>query len=143
VPATTKSAAAQATAGPAALGASMHGANPAPQRLELAADAVDVATAERAAKVIVRRKGSTHGAAGFTWWTESGTAKPGVDFVPVMPHLERIADGENSAALSITLLNMPRSQAKSFYVVIDRAESGPVVSGRTLTMVSLQPPAAP
>ena len=105
----------------------------------MAADAVDVFPADRTAHVTVRRRGNPHGAASFTWWTESGTAKPGLDFVPVMPHLERIADGQTSASLSIPVTDAPRSREKSFYVVIDQTESGTTVGGRTLTMVTLQP----
>ena len=34
----------------------------------------------------------------FTWWTESGTAKPGQDFAAVTPRLGRIGDGERASA---------------------------------------------
>lgn len=109
----------------------------------MAADAVDVFAADRAAHVTVRRRGNLHGAANFTWWTESGTAKPGLDFVPVMPHLDRIADGQASASLSIPVTDAPRSREKSFYVVIDQAEGGAALGARALTMVTIQPPESP
>jgi hypothetical protein len=66
-----------------------------------------------------------------------------VDFVPVMPHAERIADGQSSTSLAIPVSDAPRSRPKSFYVVIDRAESGPALGTRTLTMVTIQPPDTP
>jgi hypothetical protein len=90
--------------------------------------------------VVVRRKGSVHGDASFTWWTESGTAKPGQDFAPVAPRLEHVDEGSSSAVLSIPVSGAPHSQPKSFYVVIDRSDSGAPVGARTLTMVTLQPP---
>jgi serine/threonine protein kinase len=110
-----------------------------PVRVELAADTVEVATGETAAHVVVRRKGSLRGEASFTWWTESGTAKPGQDFAPVAPHLEQVDEGSSSAVLSIPVSGAPHSQPKSFYVVIDRSDSGAPVGARTLTMVTLLP----
>jgi serine/threonine protein kinase len=113
--------------------------NAGPVRIEMAADTVDVPAGETAAHIVVRRKGSLHDEASFTWWTESGTAKPGRDFAPMTPHVEHIADGSNSLSLSITVSATPRTQPKSFYVVIDRTESGPALGTRTLTLVTLQP----
>jgi serine/threonine protein kinase len=108
-------------------------------RVELAADTVDVLATERSAQVVVHRTGSLRGAASFTWWTESGTAKPGVDFIPVMPRTGIIEDGSNGVTLAIDISAISRRQSKSFYVVIDQAESGAALGPRTLTMVTIQP----
>jgi hypothetical protein len=108
-------------------------------RIELAADTVDVPASETTALVIVHRKGSLRGEANFTWWTESGTAKPARDFTPVMPHVESIANGSGSLSLSIPVSGTARSQPRSFYVVIDQSESGAALGARTLTMVTLLP----
>ncbi len=108
-------------------------------RVELAADTVDVPATERSARVMVHRTGSLRGPASFTWWTESGTAKPGVDFIPVMPRTGTIEDGNNGVSLDIDISAIPRRQSKSFYVVIDQAESGAALGPRTLTMVTIQP----
>jgi serine/threonine protein kinase len=125
---------------PPAAAASPRPANAGPIRVELAADTVDVPSSETAAHVVVSRKGNLHGDASFTWWTESGTAKPGQDFAAVTPRMEHIADGIGSVSLSIPISGTHRTQPKSFYVVIDRSDSGPALGGRTLTMVTLQPP---
>ena len=109
-------------------------------KIELAADTVDVAPGEPWAQVTVHRKGSLRGETHFTWWTESGTAKPGTDFSPVVPQLAYIGDGKSSISLSVSLSGAKRTQPKSFYVVIDRSEGGANLAGRTLTMVTLQPP---
>ena len=106
----------------------------------MVADTVDVDAAEQAARITVRRRGTLHGDASFRWWTESGTAKPGRDFAPVIPRVEHIADGSGSVSLIIPILSTPRGKSKSFYVVIDRTESGGAALGaRTLTMVTMQP----
>jgi serine/threonine protein kinase len=117
-----------------------HGSNAGPARIELASDTVDVQTPDTTAGIVVHRKGNLHGYADFTWWTESGTAKPGQDFAPVTPRLGRIGDGEASVNLTISVSGTPRTKPKSFYVVIDRTDSGPALGARTLTMVTLQPP---
>ena len=116
------------------------GSNAGPARIELASDTVDVQTPDTTADIVVHRKGNLHGYADFTWWTESGTAKPGQDFAPVTPRLGRIGDGEASVNLTISVSGTPRTKPKSFYVVIDRTDSGPALGARTLTMVTLQPP---
>ena len=41
---------------------------------------------------------------------------------PIVPRVEHFEDGRNSMHLSIPLSGNPRTQAKSFYVVIDRSE---------------------
>jgi serine/threonine protein kinase len=114
--------------------------NTGPIRVELADDTVDVEADEQVARVTVRRRGNLHGDASFRWWTESGTAKPGRDFTPVIPSAEHIADGSGSVSLSIPVSSTSRGKSKSFYVVIDRTESGGAALGaRTLTMVTIQP----
>jgi len=115
--------------------------NAGPIRIEMAADTVDVEPSDQAARITVRRRGNLRGDASFTWWTESGTAQPGRDFAPVIPSVEHIPDGRGSVTLNVPVLSTPRGKSKSFYVVIDRTESGGAALGaRNLTMVTIQPP---
>ncbi len=114
-------------------------ANAGPVRVEMANDTVDVQPPETTASVTVHRKGSLHGDATFTWWTESGTAKPGKDFAAAIPRVEKIEDGSRSVTLNIPVSKGPRTQPKSFYVVIDRTDAGPALGERNLTMVTLLP----
>jgi serine/threonine protein kinase len=108
-------------------------------KVELAADAVDVPAGQASAQIAVHRKGNLRGETSFTWWTESGTAKPGADFSAVVPQLAYVGDGKSTVSLSIPLSIAPHAQAKSFYVVIDQTEGGATLGARTLTMVTLQP----
>jgi serine/threonine protein kinase len=110
-----------------------------PSKVELATDTVDVAAGESSAQIPVHRKGSLHGQTSFTWWTESGTAKPGADFSAVVPQIALIGDGKSNISLSIPLSKAPHAQSKSFYVVIDQSDGGASVGARTLTMVTLLP----
>jgi serine/threonine protein kinase len=131
-PAATKPAAAP-SASPSA------GVSSGPSKVELTSDTVDVPASESLALLSVHRKGSLRGETSFTWWTESGTAKPKIDFLPMVPQLGHIGDGKSSVSLSIPLSKAPRTQSKSFYVVIDQAEGGAALGARTLTMVTLLP----
>jgi len=114
---------------------------PWPSRIELATDTIDVPPGEPSAQIAVSRKGSLRGDVSFSWWTESGTAKPGLDFAAVSPRIEHIADRSKGVILTVPLTSSVRSRPKSFYVVIDQPGGDDAVLGaRTLTMVTLQPP---
>jgi serine/threonine protein kinase len=121
--------------------AAVRAGNAGPVRVEMAADTVDVSSDERTAHISVRRRGNIHGVASFKWWTESGTAKPGVDFTPVLPRVATIPDGSGSIGLDIPVFATRRSPSKSFYVAIDQSDdSGATLGSRALTMVTLLPP---
>jgi serine/threonine protein kinase len=107
-------------------------------RIELAADTVDVPPDAPAARVVVRRSGSLHGEASFSWWTESGTAKPGRDFGAVATHEEHIEAGKSTLNLFIPVVgDSTRRQPTSFYVVIGDPSPGASLGARTLTMVTI------
>ena len=136
-PAASKSAAAPSASPPSASPPAR--ASTGPSKIEMVTDTIDVPAAESLALVSVRRKGNLQGEANFTWWTESGTAKPGLDFSPVLPQLAAIGDGKSDITLNILLSKAPRTRSKSFYVVIDRTDGGAALGTRTLTMVTLLP----
>jgi hypothetical protein len=120
--------------------ASPRAVNSSPVRIEMAAAIIDVPYGEARAHVSVRRRGSLRGPALFKWWTEAGTGKPGIDFVPVMPNTARIEDGSSDADLAVSVVYATaRTDPKSFYVVIDQAESGPTIGARAQTLVTLLP----
>ena len=107
-------------------------------RLELAADNVDVTPEAAVAHVSVRRTRTLRGGVSFSWWTESGTAKPGRDFTPVKSQVQQVGDGESTVDLSIPVVANPaRRESRSFYVVIDEASDNAFLGKRTLTMVTL------
>ena len=108
-------------------------------KIEMAVDTLDASPTDTVVHVTVRRKGNLHGQTSFTWWTESGTAKPGIDFSPVLPHLEQMDDGQASVVLSVPLLATVRSQPRGFYVGIDEVEGGARVVARSLTQITLPP----
>jgi serine/threonine protein kinase len=107
-------------------------------QIELAVDNVEVAAGEAMARITVRRSRTFRDEVSFKWWTESGTAKPGQDFVPVKTQVEYIENGKNSANLVVPLVMDPaRRTARNFYVVIDEASDNATLGSRTLTMVTI------
>jgi serine/threonine protein kinase len=110
-------------------------------RIELAADAIDVSPTELTARVVVRRSGNLHGDVSFSWWTESGTAKPGHDFAPIAPREEHIGDGKGTVSLFIpVIVDAARRRPKSFFVVISNPSAGAALGAHTLAMVTIPPP---
>jgi hypothetical protein len=76
------------------------------------------------------------------WWTESGTAKPVVDYTAAAPQIAHIESGKYSTTLLVPIVaNRSRHSERSFYVVIDDAgaDSGARVIGTPTTMVTIQP----
>ena len=109
-------------------------------RIEMAADELEVTPMNPVAAVIVRRRESFRDNVSFTWWTESGTAKPGRDFVPVGARTEYLLSGEREAQLLVPVVTDPRRhESRSFYVVIDQPSDGARLGSRTLTMVTIPP----
>jgi Protein kinase domain/Calx-beta domain len=130
------SAASAATAVPGVT--TVQAGTPAPARIELAADNVDVVPTEPTANIVVRRSRNLRGDISFSWWTESGTAKPGRDFVPVKHEVDHIDNGQSSISLTIPVVLDPgRHQSRSFYVVIDQPSDNATLGSRTLAMVTL------
>jgi len=105
----------------------------------LAADTVDVPAGQPSAEVTVHRKGNLRGETSFTWWTESGTAKPGADFSAVVPQLAYFENGKSNVFLSIPLRNSRHTRSKSFYVVIEQSPGGAPLGSRNLTLVTMMP----
>jgi hypothetical protein len=135
-PTSARAAAAPKTESSPASAAAAHAA-PIAARVEMVADTLDALPTDTVVHVTVRRKGSLRGETGFTWWTESGTAKPGTDFAPVLPHVEHMQDGEASVILTVRLIPMVRALSKGFYVGIEQADGGAQIGARALTQITL------
>jgi serine/threonine protein kinase len=115
-------------------------AQPAHTKIELTADTVEVPYSDPAAHVLVKRAGNLHDDTSFTWWTESGTAKPGQDFVAVKPHEEHFEDGKPLVNLFVPVVaDSTRKQPRSFYIVINDPSEHASLGKRTLTMVTIVP----
>jgi serine/threonine protein kinase len=71
----------------------------------------------------------------FSWWTEPGTAKAGVDYLPEASAIQAFPSGYSSTRLYVKLLPQPmRSQRSYFYVAISEPghHGRPVVTRRQI-----------
>jgi hypothetical protein len=128
------------TVGTTAATQSPAAAYPQAARIEMVADAIDVDPINSVASVVVKRRDNYRNNVSFTWWTESGTAKPGLDFVPVTSRVEYIPAGVHEARALVPIVADPRrTVAKSFYVVIDEPSDGATLGSRRITMVTIPP----
>jgi hypothetical protein len=128
---------------PAASASPLRSGNPL-ARIEFAQDTIEVPPGDSVAQVTVQRKGYLRSDAAFTWWTESGTAVPGTDFVAVSPRVEHFVAGKDHLNLLIpVVLDPKRRRPGNFYVVIDEPGPGASLGGRTLAMVSVLPSERP
>jgi hypothetical protein len=106
--------------------------------IDLAADSVELAPSDPIAHIVVRRTRNLRDDVSFSWWTETGTARPGRDFVSVKPQVEHIDSGQSAVSLIIPVVVDPsRRESRNFYVVIDQASDNATLGTHTLTMVTV------
>jgi serine/threonine protein kinase len=107
-------------------------------RIELAASTLDLSPMQPVASVVVSRRHNYHQEVSFTWSTESGTAKPGQDFMPVKSRTEFIAPGAAQTRLLVPIVENPRRHlSRTFYVVVNTPGEGATLGTRTITQVTI------
>jgi serine/threonine protein kinase len=107
-------------------------------RIELATDSLEISPLQPVASVVVQRRHNYRNGVSFSWWTESGTAKPGQDFVPVKPRMDYIPAGESETHLLVPIVADPRRHlAKNFYVIVGDPSDDATLGSRNITMVTI------
>jgi serine/threonine protein kinase len=92
-------------------------ASAAASRLEFSAPSYVVPGTEPAARIVVRRTGSTEGDVNFVWWTEEASAKADVDYASLGRRIERIPSGSDRITVYVPIISMPlRHEITQFYV---------------------------
>lgn len=78
-----------------------------------------------AARIVVQRSGNTAGQASVVWWTSQDTAIAGVDYADLGLRVEKFAQGEQSRAVFVSLVNDTVAEpTKSFNVYLGRDDPG-------------------
>lgn len=109
--------------------------------IDLQREGIEVDDRQTVARLKVQRRGATAKAVTFVWWTETGTAQPGVDFLAVSPRAAEFPAGAASVELFVPLVaNAENKQLRTFYVKIDEAGADAELGERTLAQVSIVPP---
>ena len=101
-----------------------------------------VAAGEPAARVVVRRLGSTDRDISFTWWTEGASAQPDVDYAPLGRRVETIPSGSDKITVFVPIIsNQQRTRPSQFYVALGSGSSSgaePPSERATVTIDPLQ-----
>jgi Protein kinase domain/Calx-beta domain len=107
-----------------------------------ATSSYDVAGGEPAARVVVRRLGSTDRDVSFTWWTEGASAQPDVDYAPLGRRVETIPSGSDKITVFVPIISNPqRTRPSQFYVALGSGSSSgaePPSARATVTIEPLQ-----
>ena len=126
------------TAAQAAQASSGSEASAGPVQIGLTAEQYAVQPGDSAARILVRRSGSTRAEARFEWWTENGTAVADQDYVGWGRRVERIPAGQVSVTLLVPVIKDPtRNSARRFYVLIGEAGDSARVGGVTRAAILL------
>ena len=90
-----------------------------------AAERYAVGDGEPAARIVVRRVGSSSGDLSFVWWTEAATAQPNVDYASLGRRTEHIASGQDKITVYVPIISNPlRQQPRQFRVALAEPEAG-------------------
>lgn len=109
--------------------------------INLQQEAIEVVDNQTVVRIKVQRRGATWKVATFMWWTENGSAQPGVDFYAISPRAAEFPAGAATVDLLVPLVtNAASQQLRTFYVKIDEAGEGAALGERTLAHVSIIPP---
>jgi serine/threonine protein kinase len=90
------------------------------------------------AEIRVRRPSGSDADVRFVWWTESSSAKPGVDYVSQDRAIRVLSKGERNASLFVKLIpNISRSRSEVFYVAMDNPRNASSPGGVSRAVILL------
>jgi serine/threonine protein kinase len=106
--------------------------------IEIGARSYSVRSDWHFAEVRVRRSFGFEDDTTFQWWTEPGSAQPGLDYVPQPRTTHVFFKGLRGASVFVKLLANPaRKSARVFYVVIGNPSAGNNLGSVTRTAIRL------
>jgi hypothetical protein len=94
-----------------------------PSRFVFSQPVLTASESDVAARIVIRRSGSTAERASIAWWTANGSAIADQDFADLGRRIERFAPGETMRAVFVPLTNDTVAEpVKSFNVYLGRAD---------------------
>lgn len=106
--------------------------------LQFSAASYIVPGTEPAARIVIRRNGSTDGDVDFVWWTEEGSAKADVDYASLGRRVERIPSGSDKITVYVPIIsNSQRHDLKQFYVALSAPGSFRSTGPGTRSLVTI------
>ena len=93
--------------------------------------AIQAGSGQTLVAVTLKRMESTRGTAKVAWKIEKGTARPGIDYVPVEPGVIRFIEGQPARSIFIPLINAGGAASsrgtRTFTVSLQKVSGGPVL----------------
>lgn len=86
-------------------------------------------SAQTLVAITLKRLQSTRGTARVAWRIDKGTARPGIDYVPVKPQVIKFFEGQPARSIFIPLVNVGRAAQgpRTFTVSLQKVTGGPVL----------------
>jgi serine/threonine protein kinase len=105
--------------------------------LAFSAPSYVVAGTEPAARIIIRRNGSTDGDVNFVWWTEEASAKADIDYASLGRRVERIPAGTDKITVYVPIISSSqRRETTQFYVALSEpGQHGGAMESRSLVTI--------
>jgi hypothetical protein len=98
--------------------------DPGSPRIGFASFSYDVVAGDPAARIVVRRLGSTAGDVSFIWWTEAASAQPDVDYAALGKRVERMPSGTDKITVYVPIISNPqRTRPSQFFVALGDASA--------------------
>jgi serine/threonine protein kinase len=111
------------------------------ERIAFATASYDFDHGTKFAEIHVRRSAAQVDKTNFVWWTESGSAVEGNDFVAQGRSTAYFSPGDHLATLFVKLVpTAKRKKPQVFYVVISDPSAGAEISGVPRAAIKLLPP---
>jgi eukaryotic-like serine/threonine-protein kinase len=111
-----------------------------PDAFSIAASRYSMGAHQNFAEVHVRRSAGSGRDASFAWWTEPGTASPGIDYVAPARTVQLLSSHSEMASLFVKLVpGATRKHRAMFYVVIGEPGNGAALGRITRAAVVLPP----
>jgi hypothetical protein len=111
-----------------------------PERIAIATDNYRIRSGEKFAEIHVNRAFGKAGESSFDWWTESGSAAGGPDYVPQARTTKFFLPGARTASLFVKVFsNDARNRAETFYVMIGNPSSGSSLGPISKAAITLPP----
>ena len=99
----------------------------------------NVADSAPAARVVVRRTGSSRDEVRFVWWTVQDSAKADVDYAPLGVRTEDIPSGVNDITIYIPIISNPlRLESARFYVALGAPGATPSTTPSEMATVTIE-----
>jgi hypothetical protein len=112
-------------------------ATPPPKRLRFSADSYRVYAGQRFAELHIVRSRGWDDDANFLWWTEGGTARPGVDYIPQKAAVQFLSKSQRRASLFVRVPAADeRGGRRTFYVAMSDPH-GRSISGVVRALVTI------